>query len=105
MSSGVRIYSVSDDYSGGSMTNATIPEEFKKISMGRVVLERHVIVGSGSIILPGVHVTEGCAIGALSLVNQSTDPWGVYAGIPVLRLRDRSRALLSLETKFLGRAK
>jgi acetyltransferase-like isoleucine patch superfamily enzyme len=101
VSSGVRIYSISDDYSGRSMTNATIPEEFKKLSMGRVVLGRHAIIGSGSVILPGVHVADGCAIGALSLVNKPTDPWGIYAGIPARRLRDRARELLSLETKFL----
>lgn len=101
VSSGVRIYSISDDYSGGSMTNAMIPEKFKKLSMGQVILGRHTIIGSGSIILPGVHVADGCAIGALSLVNKPTDPWGIYAGIPARRLRDRSRELLSLEKKFL----
>jgi galactoside O-acetyltransferase len=101
VSSGVRIHSVSDDYSGGSMTNATIPEKFKRLSMGRVVLGRHTIIGSGSIILPGVHVAEGCAVGALSLVNKTTEPWGIYAGIPARRLRDRSRDLLLLEKKIL----
>ena len=101
VSSGVRIHSINDDYSGRSMTNATIPEEFKKLSMGRVVLGRHAIIGSGSVILPGVHVADGCAIGALSLVNEPTEPWGIYAGIPARRLRDRSRELLLLETKFL----
>ncbi len=102
LSSGVRIFSINDDYSGGSMTNATIPEKFKKLSLGRVVLGRHTIVGSGSIILPGVHVADGCAIGALSLVNRSTNPWGIYAGVPAQRLRDRSCELLALETKFLS---
>jgi len=100
VSSGVRIYSISDDYSGVSMTNATIPEKFKNLAMGRVVLGRHTIIGSGSIILPGVHLADGCAIGALSLVNKTTEPWGIYAGVPARRLRERSRELLTREGDF-----
>src|SRR5262249_5190895 len=101
VSSGVRIYSISDDYSGESLTNATIPEEFKKLCLGQVVIGRHAIIGSGSVVLPGAHVADGCAIGALSLVNKPTDPWGIYAGVPARRLRNRSREMLSLEMRFL----
>jgi acetyltransferase-like isoleucine patch superfamily enzyme len=102
LSSGVRIYSINDDYSGSSMTSAVVPEPFKQLSLGQVILGRHVIIGSGSIILPGVHVADGCAVGALSLINKKTEPWGIYAGIPARRLRDRSRDLLALEKNFLN---
>ena len=53
LSSRVSIYSVSDDYSGETMTNPTIPEEFKIVDRAPVVLGRHVIVGSGTVVLPG----------------------------------------------------
>jgi len=79
------------------MTKSTIPEEFKKLSKAQVVLGRHVIIGSGSVILPGVHVADSCAIGALSLVNKSTELWSIYACVPARRLRDRSRERLSLK--------
>lgn len=96
-SQGVRIYSVSDDYSGQFMTNPTVPKKYLGVTTAPVAIERHVIIGSGSVVLPGVVVGEGAAVGALSLVKQSIEGWGVYAGTPVRRLKARSRALLDLE--------
>jgi acetyltransferase-like isoleucine patch superfamily enzyme len=101
ISSGVRLYSVSDDFSGRTMTNPMIPERFKDLRFGRVTIGRHAIVGTGTVVLPGVEIGEGCAVGSLSLVKQSTEPWGIYAGIPARRIRERSRELLALETEFL----
>jgi len=102
ISSRVSIYSVSDDYSGETMTNPMVPEIYKRVERAPVVLGKHVIVGSGAIILPGVTIGEGSAIGALSLVTKKLDPWGVYAGIPVRRLRSRDQALLKLEAEYLS---
>lgn len=98
LSAGVKIFSTSDDYSGESLTNPTIPKHLLRIKSGKVVLGRHVIVGAGSIILPGCDIGEGCAVGALSIVTRSLSPWGVYAGIPASRIRDRSRRLLNDES-------
>src|SRR5712692_5867974 len=58
------------------------------------------VVGAGSIVLPGCNIAEGTTVGALSLVKSSLAPWGIYAGVPVRRLRDRSRALLELERRL-----
>ena len=68
---------------------------------GAVNLGRHVIVGSGSILLPGTAIGEGSAVGALSLVNRALDEWGVYFGIPAKRLKPRSRDLLAMEQRLL----
>ena len=103
LSSRVSIYSVSDDYSGETMTNPTIPEEFKIVDRAPVVLGRHVIVGSGTVVLPGVVIGEGSAIGALSLVNKEIEPWGIYAGIPVRKINDRKQNLLKLEAEYFLR--
>jgi len=62
-----------------------VPERYSNVKAAAVILRRHVIVGSGSIILPGVTLEEGTAIGALSLVRKSTEPWTVYAGIPATK--------------------
>lgn len=102
LSQGVRVYSVSDDYSGAAMTNPTLPTEFTNVTRAPVSIGRHVVLGSGTIVLPGVEIGEGCALGALSLVPNSLDPWGVYAGIPVRRLKDRKRDLLELEKRYLA---
>jgi acetyltransferase-like isoleucine patch superfamily enzyme len=102
ISSGVRLYSVSDDFSGRTLTNPTIPEQYKSLQFGSVTVGRHAVIGAGTVVLPGVEIGEGCAIGSLCLVKQSTDPWGIYAGIPARRIRERSRELLSLEAEFLS---
>lgn len=97
LSQGVRIYSQTDDYSGKYLTNPTIPEKYTGVTKGTVVLERHVIIGSGTVILPKVTIGEGSSIGALSLVSKNLEPWGVYFGCPAKRLKDRSKRLLELE--------
>ena len=99
ISSRVCIYALSDDYSGLTMTNPMIPDKYKRITSESVVVEEDVIIGSGSTILPGVVLSRGTAIGAMSLVKNSTNPWMIYAGIPIKELKPRSKALL--EQKFL----
>lgn len=102
LSQGVRIYSGSDDYSGAALTNPTVPDAYLNVRLAPVVLGRHVIIGSGSVILPGVHLHEGVAVGALSLVTASLDAWGIYAGTPARRIKNRSSKLLDLERDLLA---
>ncbi len=52
LSQGVRIYSGSDDYSGESLTSPMTPKHLKKETIGPVVVGRHVIIGSGTVVLP-----------------------------------------------------
>lgn len=99
---GVKIFAQSDDYSGASLTNSLIPRKYKKETFGEVSLGKHVIIGANSTVLPGVAIAEGCSVGAMSLVNKSTDPWGVYFGIPAKRIKDRMRNILDLEKEFLS---
>jgi acetyltransferase-like isoleucine patch superfamily enzyme len=103
ISSRVSIYSSSDDYSGSSMTNPTIPPEFTSVLHADVHIGRHVIIGSGSVILPGVTLEEGVAIGALSLVNKNCESFWIYSGIPVKRKKERKQELLTTERKFISR--
>lgn len=44
---------------------------------------------------------EGTSIGANSLVLKSTEPWGIYAGSPIKKLKNRKKDLLKLEKEFL----
>lgn len=50
-------------------------------------------VGSGSVILPGVTVAEGCIIAAGAVVASSTQPHGLYAGVPARRVRSIDDAI------------
>lgn len=102
ISSRVAIYSSSDDYSGATMTNPTVPSEYTGVTHADVFLDKHVIVGSGSVILPGVTLEEGVAVGALSLVNKNCKAFGIYAGNPARRIKERKRDLLELERRFMA---
>lgn len=100
LSSRVSIYSSNDDYSGLWMTNPTVPAEYTNVSSKPVRLERHVIVGSGSIVLPGVVIGEGTAIGSLSVVKRSCEPFSVYTGSPAKRMMARKAKFLELEERL-----
>ena len=102
ISSRVSIYSSNDDYSGIAMTNPTIPTEFTNVTHADVTIGKHVIIGSGSIILPGVIIGEGAAIGALSLVKKDCEAFTTYAGSPLKRIGKRSNNLLEVEKLFLN---
>lgn len=102
LSSRVAIYSSNDDYSGQALTNPTVPAAFTKLTCAAVNIGRHVIIGAGSIILPGVTLEEGAAVGALSLVKKDCKSFEVYMGVPAKRIGKRKRDLLDLENKLIG---
>lgn len=102
ISSRVAIYSSNDDYSGAAMTNPMVPGEYTGVTHADVFLGKHVIVGSGSVILPGVTLEEGVAVGALSLVQKKCEAFGIYAGNPARRIKDRKRDLLELEQRLIA---
>ena len=97
LASRITIYAISDDYSGEYMTSPLLSEEVTNIKQAPVHVCKHVIVGTGSAILPGVTIGEGCAVGAMSLVKKSCEPWGIYAGIPCKRIKERSKDLLQFD--------
>jgi len=101
ISSKVSIYSSNDDYSGEYMTNPMVPIQFTNVSHAPVHIGKHVIVGSGSVILPNVTLGDGVAIGALSLVTKDCEAFGVYIGTPAKKIKERKRDLLDLENKLL----
>ncbi|MGR5557314.1 acyltransferase [Vibrio fortis] len=101
LSSRVSIYSSSDDYMGNAMTNPTVPIEYTNVTNKKVTIGKHSIVGAGSVVLPGVNIGEGCAIGALSLVKKNCDEWVVYGGAPLKKLVSRKRKCLELEVQYL----
>ena len=98
---GVKVFSASDDYGGQFLTGVAVPREMTGGKHAPVWIEDHVIVGCDSIILPGCRVSQGCAIGAVSLVKSNLEPWGVYAGVPVKRIKERKQDLLRY-SKIIG---
>lgn len=96
LSSRVSIYSSSDDYSGNYLTNPTVDKSFTNMSHGPVTLNKHVIIGSTSVILPNVEIGEGSAVGALSLVAKSCGEFQIISGVPAKFIMFRSKKLLKL---------
>jgi len=101
ISSHVAVYATSNDYSGQFMANPTVPMKYTCGTEAAVHLGKHVIVGCMSVILPGVTIPIGCSVGAMSLCNRSLDEWGIYAGIPAKRIKDRSKHILELEKELI----
>lgn len=101
ISSGVRIFTGNEDYSGATMTNPTVPYPYRKPVRGSVKIEKHAIVGANSVILPGVVIGEGAVIAPNSVVTQSCLPWRLYAGNPIRAVLVRlSEQILSLEQQI-----
>lgn len=101
VSSRTSIYSSSDDYSGNYMTNPTVPSEFTNVIHADVNIEKHAIVGAGTVILPGVTIGEGAAIGALSLVRKSCEEFYIYSGLPLKKIRKRNNEIIKLEKHLM----
>jgi acetyltransferase-like isoleucine patch superfamily enzyme len=87
----VCIFAQSDDFGGRSLMSPMAPAKYRKIKKGKVVLCRHSLVGSSSVILPGSILSEGTAIGAMSMVVRKTEPWTMYSGNPARKIGDRSK--------------
>ncbi len=100
LSGRVSIYSSSDDYSGDFMTNPTVPAEYSNVISKPVELGKHVIVGAGAVILPGVSIGAGSAISALALVNRDIPSGVIAAGTPCRTIKPRKSGMLDLEKKL-----
>lgn len=102
ISSKSAVYSSSDDYSGNYLTGPTIPNTFKNVDNRPVIFESHSLIGAGTVVLPGVTVGEGTAVGALSMVSKNLDSWGIYIGSPAKFIKPRSKAMLALADQLLS---
>jgi virginiamycin A acetyltransferase len=65
------------------LRSKTIMEQRFKKSKGGIIIEDDVWIGAGVVILDGSHIRKGSVIAALSLVNGTTEEYGVYAGNPL----------------------
>jgi galactoside O-acetyltransferase len=91
------VYSSTDDFSGLSLTGPTVPDDLRRVDSRPVRVGRHVIVGAGTVILPGVTVHDGAAVGAQSLLRKDVPPFTIVVGSPARAVGSRDRRLLELE--------
>ena len=96
------ILSALDDYHGFSLIGPCVSMKFKpRLLAAPVNIGRHVVLGVGCVVLPGVNIGDGASFGAYSLIKKDCLAWSIYAGLPVKRICDRDRKVLELEKKFL----
>jgi acetyltransferase-like isoleucine patch superfamily enzyme len=85
------------------MLNPTVPQTYRSLKQGAVVLRKHSGVGCGSVVLPGVEMGFGSAAGALTLVRKSIPEGVVVCGNPPQVVLRRNREKLErLEEEFFA---
>jgi galactoside O-acetyltransferase len=104
LSSGVRILSAIDDFGGRHMAGSTLPDDVLGVHAAPVRVGKHVPIGAGALILPGVEIGEGAAVGAMSMVNRPLRSWVIHSGNPVREVGPRAQDVLALEGRVAQRA-
>ena len=103
VSSKSTIYVTTNDYSGESMTNPMVPLGLRTTDINAPVhLCKHAIIGCSSVILPGVTIGTGSALGSMSFYKRDLPAWGINAGCPARKIRDRSKRILDMEKSLLS---
>jgi galactoside O-acetyltransferase len=79
-----------------------VPDYFRSVERGAVVLYRGSAVGAGSIVMPGVTIGESAAVGALSLVKHDVSARDIVAGCPARKIGERVRGVNSIEQEMVS---
>ena len=75
--------------SNHNFLNLNIPIRLQGTTNKGIIIEDDVWLGCGVKVLDGVTIKKGCVIGAGSVVTTSTEPFGVYVGVPARLIRKR----------------
>lgn len=99
------LYSAVEDYTGGHLTNPSVPADLRLAKVGKIVAEPHTAIGSSCVVLAGVTLGLACAVGALSLVSRRVRPFEVVHGNPIRRVGRRpEEKVLQLDADLRARA-
>lgn len=93
------ILSSTSDYSGETLPSLTkfepdsdVRQDLTSIISKPVVLETNTGIGAHTVVMPGVTIGKGSAIGAQSVVYETVNQWGIYVGNPARFIKKRSQA-------------
>lgn len=95
------LFSSSDDYSGHTMTNPTVSDEYRGCHDAPVCIGRHVILGAGCVVLPGVTIGHSAALGAMTLAREDIPESTLAAGIPARVIGSRSDRHIDLANYYI----
>lgn len=94
ISTGCSIHACSSDYMGVSLDLPSVPEnERYGGKCSPIVIGDHCLLGSHTVVLPGVNLPEGFATGAHMVVgsNKKYEPWTLYYNKPDTKQIKRKR--------------
>jgi acetyltransferase-like isoleucine patch superfamily enzyme len=101
LSSGVRIFTGTDDFKAWGFGNSTIDEKYRNIKRASIHIGKFGIIGANSVILPGVAIGEGATVGAGSVITKNLEPWGIYISNRKVGERDKERVLKNYNNYLL----
>lgn len=74
-----------------------------KVTKGAIVIEDYAWIGTGAMILPGVHIGQGAVVGARAVVSKSVAPQTIVVGNPARPVsKSRCRELHYNPCEFLA---
>lgn len=91
------VFSATDDFSGDFMIGPMIDTKYTNVQGGKVQIGKYSQLGCNCVVMPNVSISEGVAVGAMSLVIKNLDAWKIYKGIPASCYKERSKELLRFE--------
>jgi galactoside O-acetyltransferase len=95
LAAGCRLVCVSGDFFGSGLLHPFVPPAYRgELHGAPITFKKFAILGTGSIVHPGVTFGEGAAVGSASLVLKDLDPWCVYFGVPAKYHRNREKLTL-----------
>jgi len=101
LSSGVRIFTGSDDFKEWGFGNCTIEEKYRNTERAPIHIGKFCVIGANSVILPGVSVGEGATVAANSTITKNLEPWGTYIGNRKMGDRDKEGVLNNYQRYLL----
>ncbi|MEM9296788.1 MAG: hypothetical protein AAGA64_00245 [Bacteroidota bacterium] len=105
LSSGVKVWCASNDFVNDlvmiEVEGLELPN--KKMVEGDVILGDFTGIGSNSVVMPGSVIPIGSVVGAQSFVPaySKLEPWTVYAGNPVRKIKERNRSNVLNQVAYL----
>jgi galactoside O-acetyltransferase len=101
-SSGVCVYSQSDDFTDGFLAHPTVPIKLRRITSARVEVGPLAIIGPNSVLLPGVIMGTGAVLGAMSLLKSSIPRLEIFGGTPANKIGVRAEQEFNRNAFELG---
>lgn len=91
VSSGCRIFSSSDDFSGRYLVGPCVDAKDRNVFGAPVTLEKFAVLGSGVVLMPGVVIGEGAALGINSFTKKGIPNYQIWGGNPARYLAEREK--------------